>query len=149
MGFIFSGLSKSVIIVMLLFIFNGCTPKKLPTAKSIILYNTMIYDFKGTDYPSLDTISTVVRKLILDKTILQSFNSAVRYTESNTIWKGYIIGKVVFENERFAWIRISRYGAFFKDVQTNSYYKIVDKGNKEAWENFIDNFSTENIIKKG
>ena len=108
----------------------------------------MMYDFKGTDYPSLDTISTVVRKIILDKTILQSFNSAVRYTESNAVWKGYIIGKVVFENERFAWIRISRYGAFFKDLHTNYYYKI-EEGNKETWENFIDQFSTEYIKIKG
>jgi len=143
-----SKLTISAVLIISLFILNGCEAKKLSRAKSIILYNTIIYDFKGTDYPSLDTISTVVRRLILDKTILQSFNSAVRYTESNMVWKDFIIGKVVFENERFTWVRISRYGAFFKDLQSNSYYKIENKENKEAWENFIESFSTENIIKK-
>jgi hypothetical protein len=109
----------------------------------------MIYDFKGTDYPSLDTISTVVRKVILDKTILQSFNSAVPYTASNTVWKGYIIGKLVFENERFAWVRISSMELFLKIFKPIPIIKLKTKKTKRPGKILLIIFRLKTSLKKG
>lgn len=53
-------------------------------------------------------------------------------------------GKLILKNNDSCIIKISRYGAFFRNYNTNLVYSFKEKTDKTSWQELIDDFlSTE------
>lgn len=121
---------------------NYFKKKKIAKVSNFILYNTIGVPIDETN-ASFQTLKKFQHKDVTNNVTLELINKATSINKS-FIWKGYIYGKLSFNNNDSGIIEISRYGAFFKNLDNNLVYSFREEADKTNWQKLIDDFlSTE------
>jgi hypothetical protein len=121
--------------LLVLLTISSCSNVNRKKVKEIVLYNTLSEDSDS----EIRNLSAFYHNSYNDPEIVSLLQNAVKVS-GNYIWKGSIIGVIIYESGGSAKIEISRYGAFYRTVANNKYYSFSNNEQTEKWKEFVDTF---------
>jgi hypothetical protein len=103
--------------------------------KEVILY----YEASPKTDSSSTSSSWVKPKSYTDSKTIQLFEIA-KPTKEFFLWKGSIGGVVFYDNGDSSQLKISRYGAYFINLNQNQAYSFSNTDSKKRWQEFVESF---------
>jgi hypothetical protein len=117
---------------------GSCSNLNRKKIKEIVLYNTLSEDSNS----EIKDLSAFYHNSYNDPEIVSLLQNAEK-VPGTYIWKGSIIGVIIYESGGSAKIEISRYGGFYKMASNNKYYSFPNKGQTEKWKEFVNTFISD------
>jgi len=124
-------------LVVLLTI-SSCSNLNRKKIKEIVLYNTLSEDSNS----EIKNLSAFYHNSYNAPEIVSLLQNAENVS-GNYIWKGSIIGVIIYESGDSAKIEISRYGGFYKMISNNNYYSFLNNEQTEKWKEFVNTFISD------
>jgi hypothetical protein len=134
-------MKRKTILSLIVSLLNLSCVSKDGLIKQIVLFNT--HGLTITNVTELKNNITKDISFSFENTDVIKTISSAQQKDDMYLWKGEIYGCLIFDDGDSALIKISRYGGFFKRLDSGKYYIITDKDLKPIWQSFIDSFITE------
>jgi len=129
--------------LILIFTISSChINREILSITRLTLYNTISDEIKMNEL-SFNKLSQYKAQEFSDPQTINIINHRVS-TTNQYLWKGNIFGKILLSNNDSAIIKISRYGAFFKDLSTNKICTFETEDDKLKWQKLINTFLDNN-----
>lgn len=115
----------------------------------ILIVGTFLSCSNKVDFTKIESFEVYKEKGILPKDITKNVSTlkikqdevipilkSAKKNEGIHLWKGHLLGRVIFEDGTTHYLKISNYGGFFYDITNDNLYQIEEELNQKWYDLF-------------